>query len=99
MRTVGRRHGLADTWLNDQATTAIPRAADARAETLYQSSHLTVTGASARHLLAMKLLAAREQDEEAIQIYRELFPEEHVKSRARALVEAAFRNRSVEYER
>ena len=31
VRTVGRRHGLADTWLNDQATTAIPRAADARA--------------------------------------------------------------------
>ena len=63
----------------------------------------------------MKLPAAREQDredigvlckqlglkgpEEAIQIYRELFPEEDVKSRARALVEAAFRNRSVEYER
>ena len=115
VRTVNRRHGLADTWLNDQATTAIPRAADARAETLYQSSHLTVTGASAKHLLAMKLLAAREQDredigvlckhlglkgpEEAIQIYQELFPEEPVKSRARALVEAVFRNRSMEYER
>ena len=93
----------------------IPRAADTRAETLYQSANLTVTGASAKHLLAMKVLAARDQDredirvlckhlglkgpEEAIRIYRELFPEEPVKPRARALVEAAFRNRSVEYER
>ena len=59
VRTVGRRHGLADTWPNDQVTTAIPRAADARARTLYESPYLTVTAASAKHLLAMKLLAAR----------------------------------------
>ena len=111
VRTVGRRHGLVDAWLNEQAPTAIPRAADTRAETLYQSANLTVTGASAKHLLAMKVLAARDQDredigvlckhlglkgpEDAIRIYRELFPEEPVKPRARALVEAAFRNRSV----
>ena len=106
VRTVGRRHGLADTWLNDQATTAIPRSADARAETLYQSAHLTVTGASAKHLLAMKLLAAREKDredigvlckhlglqgpEDAIQIYKELFPEERVKVPAREALAWAF---------
>ena len=115
VRTVGRRHGLADTWLNDQVSTTIPRAADARAVTLYQSSHLTVTGASARHLLAMKLLAARQKDrkdiavlcthlglkspEDAIRIYREVFPTDHLRSTARDALTAAFRNRSVEYER
>ena len=40
-----------------------PPAADVRARTLYESPHLTVTGASAKHLLAMKkLLAGRPKD-------------------------------------
>ena len=115
VQAVGRRHGLGDSWLNEQVTTALPREADVRPNTLYQSRHLTVTGASAKHLLAMKLLAAREKDredigvlckhlglegpDEAIRIYEELFPEERVKLRARALVEAAFRDRSVDFER
>ena len=63
-----------------------PPAADVRARTLYESPHLTVTGASAKHLLAMKLLAGRTKDradvaalsehlglkgpEEAIRIYQ-----------------------------
>ena len=115
VRTVGRRHGLGDSWLNEQAATAIPRASDGRATTLYESPHLTVTGASAKHLLAMKLLAAREKDREdigvlcthlglkgpadAIRIYRELFPDQLVKPAARDAVAAAFRNRNVEYKR
>ena len=44
VRTVGRRHGLGDSWLKEQATTAIPRASDGRATTLYESPYLTVTG-------------------------------------------------------
>ena len=115
VRTVGRKHGLGDTWLNDQATTAIPRAADGRAETLYQSQYLTVTGASAKHLLAMKLLAARGKDREdiaaltehlklkeprdAIRIYEDLFPDEKVKTQARQLLDWAFRTRAAERER
>ncbi|MXZ71551.1 MAG: hypothetical protein F4Z04_08620 [Acidobacteria bacterium] len=115
VRKVGRRHGLGDTWINDQATTAIPRAADVRAETVYQSRHLTVTGASARHPLAMKLLAARSKDrediavlckhlglkrrEEAIRIYRDLFPDEKIKNRAREFLDLAFRWRTPGHER
>ena len=115
VRTVGRRHGLPDTWVNDEATTAIPRAADARATVVYESPYLTVTGASARHLLAMKLLAAREKDrgdiaalcehlklkgpEDAIRIYKELFPDEKVKTRTRQLLDSAFRTRDPEHER
>ena len=112
VQKVGRRHGLAESWLNEQATAAIPRTGDARARTVYESAYLTVTGASAKHLLAMKLAAGRDKDEgdiallcqkleledpeEAIAIYRELFPGEQLKGTARAAVDAAFRNRSVE---
>ena len=115
VRAVGLRHGLPDTWLNEQATAWMPRAEDARAQTLYESSYLTVTGASANHLLAMKLRAGREQDrediavlckhlglrrrEEAIRIYQQVFPGEQVKLRAAALLERTFRDRSVGYER
>ena len=111
VRAVGLRHGLPDTWLNEQATTWMPRADDARAQTLYESPYLTVTGASARHLLAMKLRAGREQDrediavlcthlglrgpEEAIGIYQQVFPGEHLTFRGRALLEPAFQDRSV----
>ena len=103
VRKLGRKYGLGDAWLNDQATTAIPRTRDAAAQTVYQSPYLTVTGASAEHLLGMKLLAAREADEddiralvehlelrraeEAIAIYTELFPEEPIKTRARQILQ------------
>lgn len=102
VRKLGRKHGLGDTWLNDQATTAIPRRKDTAARTVYQSPYLTVTGASAEHLLGMKLLAAREADEddiralvehlkltraeEAIAVYEELFPDEPLKTRARQVL-------------
>ena len=115
VRAVGLRHGLPDTWLNEQATAWMPRAEDARAQTVYESPYLTVTGASAKHLLAMKLRAGREQDrediavlckhlglkrrEEAIRIYEQVFPGEYVKVRGRALLERAFRDRSMGYER
>ena len=115
VRKVGRRHGLGDTWLNDQATTAIPRTPDARAQTLYESPHLTVTGASAKHLLAMKLLAARGADRgdiatlaehlklkepgDAIRIYKDLFPDEELKPRAHQLLDWAFRGRTQGHER
>lgn len=115
VRKVGRRHGLGDTWLNDQATTAIPRSPDRRAETVYQSQHLTVTGASAKHLLAMKLLAARGKDrediaalckhlglkgpEEAIRIYKDLFPDEKIKNRASEFLDRAFRTRTQDRDR
>ena len=115
VRKVGRRHGLGDTWLNDQATTAIPRSPDRRAETVYQSQHLTVTGASAKHLLAMKLLAARGKDRgdvaalaghlklkepaDAIRIYKDLFPDEKLKPQAHQLLDWAFRTRTQGHER
>ena len=107
VRKIGRKYGLGDTWLNDQATTAIPGTTDTRARTLYDSPFLTVTGASAEHLLAMKLLAARNVDrqdiatlvdhlqleapEEAWRIYEDLFPDERLKDEAQELLNWAFR--------
>ena len=106
VQRVGRRHGLPDNWLNEQATSAIPRERDESARTLYESANLTVTGASARHLLAMKLYSGREKDrediktlvdalklrkrEEAIGIYETLFPDEPLRPRAQALLDATF---------
>ena len=88
---VATEQGLANTWLNDQAVSAVPKARDTRARTLYATEHLTVTGASAEHLLAMKLEAGRAADEtdiaalvkllglrsveEGVEIHRRLFPE------------------------
>ena len=102
VRTVGRRHGLPDAWLNDSATTAIPREPDRAARTVYASPYLTVSGASPKHLLAMKLYAAREKDHqdirtlmqliairrasEAVAVYERLFPHEPLKERARDIL-------------
>lgn len=109
VQKIGRKYELGDTWLNDQATTAIPRETDTRARTLYESPYLTVTGASAKHLLAMKLLAARDADqqdiatlvdhleieepEQAIRIFDDLFPEERLKAEARDILTWTCRRR------
>lgn len=65
-REIARERGLAESWLNEQATSAIPRTPDRRAQTLYESPNLVVTGASAEYLLAMKLEAGRDKDVEDI---------------------------------
>ena len=64
-REVTRIHGLPDDWLNDRVRTVphMPRQPDKRAITLYDSPSLVVTGASATHLLAMKVRAGRQSDE------------------------------------
>ena len=66
VQEIARERGIPGTWLNEQATANIPRAADLRARTVYDSPYLTITGASAEHILAMKLEAARASDEEDI---------------------------------
>ena len=62
VRSVARRHGLPERWLNEQAVSAIPRSPDGMARTIYSSPSLTVTGASPKHRLAMKLRAGRRKD-------------------------------------
>ena len=64
-REVARERGLADDWLHDKVRSVphIPRRPYRRSITLYDSPHLVVTGASAAHLLAMKVRAGRQSDE------------------------------------
>lgn len=66
VRRIGRRRGWPDTWLNEEAVPAIPRGKDGRARTVYGDRNLVVTAASAEHLLAMKVRAARPKDREDI---------------------------------
>ena len=62
VETVGRRHGFEAGWFSEPLAVVLPRGSDQRAATLYQSQYLTVTGASAKHMLAMKLVAGRLKD-------------------------------------
>ncbi len=62
VEAVGRRHGFEAGWFSEPLAVVLPRGSDQRAATLYQSQYLTVTGASAKHLLAMKLVAGRLKD-------------------------------------
>ena len=105
VEAIARRHGLPTTWPNEQAAAYLPATPDRRAPVVYDSPHLVITGASAEHLLAMKLEAARRTDEAdvvallrtldirdtgaAIAIHASLFPDSRQTGRARTLVEAA----------
>lgn len=74
-REVAVERGLPRDWLNDDVRqlSVMPPAPDRCAKTIFDSPHLVVTGASARHLLAMKVHAARDRDLEDIStLVREL---------------------------
>ena len=104
---IARERGLPRGWLNEQATSAIPRGPDRRAQTLYESPHLVVTGASAEYLLAMKLEAGRDKDVEdisylldcleieesdkALAIHEAALPGSRRRAQARALLNALAR--------
>lgn len=63
---IGERHGLDKRWLDLGAAQFVPRGDDVRAKTIHNSPGLLVTGASAEHLLAMKVFAGRRPDLEDI---------------------------------
>ena len=102
IREIAQAHDLPEGWLNDQPRGFIPEGDDARSPTLYESRSLVVTGASGEYLLAMKLEASREKDEDdirylldhlgitdadtALEQHRTLFPNSRRTSGARALL-------------
>jgi len=69
-RVVAWEHGLPDDWLNDDVrwVPILPPQPDPRAEVLFDSPNFVVTGASARHILAIKVRAARTRDLEDIKL-------------------------------
>lgn len=67
---VAARHDLPEDWLNDGVKGFLP-GDDPRARQVYESNSLRVDVASPEYLLAMKLLAAREQDvDDIVLLYR-----------------------------
>ena len=106
VREIARKHDLPEDWLNETATMFSPRGEDPRAKTVFSSQYLTVTGASAEHMLAMKLQAGREGDiddidtllthlqittsEDALELYEQVFPGTPISKEAESHVRARF---------
>ena len=109
VREIASERGLPDSWLNGQATANMPKSPDTRAQTVYESEYLTITGASAEHILAMKLEAGRATDvddvatlvgrlgiadaEEALAIHGRLFPDSKRHGRAMQILDAVLTQR------
>lgn len=64
IKKVGRNNGVAEDWLNETGTAAVPKKPDLGQTTVYSSRNLTVRAAGRRHLTAMKLEAGRQIDQE-----------------------------------
>lgn len=101
-QTVARKNGLPDAWLNEAAVGFLPQKTDSDARSVYYSPYLTVSSASAKHLLAMKIQAGRPKDradikflikhlslhsvDEALDVHAELFPERELSLVARQTI-------------
>jgi Nucleotidyltransferase of unknown function (DUF6036) len=102
-RAVAAELGLPQWWLNEQASVYVARGDDVDAATVFDHPGLRVAAASPRHLLAMKVLAARRRDAEDIQVLvgklglhsveqvlevsTQVFPDEEVPARVRLMLE------------
>lgn len=94
---------LPNWWLNEQATAYVAPGGDPSAPRVFDHRGLRVSVASPRHLLAMKVLAARPQDiedvhllvqhlnltsaEDIVALTAEIFPDDPVPDRVRLLLE------------
>lgn len=111
-RRLAEKHDLPANWLNENATLFVPHKEDSQAATVFNSPNLVVTGASARHLLAMKIDAGRPEDvediewlvdklkidtvEDAIEVHREAYPHAQLPTTNRNRLEEAFRRKNVQ---
>lgn len=62
VREVARRRGLPSSWLNEQASSYIPRGEDRRGWAVFDHPALRVIAASPERMLAMKVMSARRAD-------------------------------------
>ena len=63
-RAVARDMGLPDEWLNENVSVFVSPVPDAHQPYVYDHPHLRVRSVSARHLVAMKAIAARRYAED-----------------------------------
>lgn len=105
---VARELGLPRWWLNEQASAYVAPGGDPEAARVFDHPGLRVVAASPRHLLAMKVLAARRRDsgdiallvrhlgltsvDEVLRVCAEVFPDEPVPDRARLVLEDIIEN-------
>lgn len=68
VREVARRRGLPDSWLNEQASSYIPRGEDRRGWAVFDHPALRVVAASPERMLAMKVMSGRRTDIEDVKI-------------------------------
>lgn len=104
VREVARRRGLPDSWLNERASSCIPRGGDARERVVFDHSSLRVAAASPERMLAMKVMSARRADAEDVktllgilgfttarrvmEAVQVVFPDEPIPERSRRMVAA-----------
>ena len=62
VRNIARARGRPSTWLNEQATPYMPQVPDRYGQLVFDHPALKVVAASAAHMLAMKVRAARSSD-------------------------------------
>ncbi len=103
VRAIARSHGLASTWLNEQATAYLSRQPDSAAPLVFDAPGLKVAAASPAPLLAMKIAAARPSDAadirllagilgietaaDAIEVFEEVFGDQPLGDRQRLVLE------------
>lgn len=111
-QAVARKNGLPETWLNEAAVGFLPTQTDTNARSVCYSPYLTVSSASARHLLAMKIQAGRGKDrsdikflmkhlelqsvDEALGVYKELFPGQDLSIVAKETIEELYEELELE---
>ncbi len=67
VEALAEKHGLSEDWLNDAAKGFVPPGIDVNEQVIFETENLRVCVASAGHLLAMKVAAARvERDRDDI---------------------------------
>jgi hypothetical protein len=103
VRPLGRERRLPGSWLNEQASRYVSKLSDENKAVVFDHPNLIVAAASAEHLLAMKMQAARLSDAGdlrlllgvlrindlagAVQVHETVFPGVAISDRAQLLLE------------
>ena len=101
-----RRRGLPASWLNEQASSYLPRSEERRGRVVFDHPALRVTAASPERMPAMKVMSGRPRDipdirllvgilecttsEEVLETVASIYPDVPVSERSRAAIGIVF---------